>query len=92
MQQQELQIKGQDLQRKVQKDMTDAQLKQEQIQTERMRIAVQRQADNDKLDRQQSSEGFRTAADLHKHEQQLDNQRKLQAIQQEIKARQKKGD
>ena len=81
MQQQELQIKGQDLQRKVQKDMTDAQLKQEQIQTERMRIAVQRQADSDKLDRQQSSEGFRTAADLHKHEQQLDNQRKMREMQ-----------
>jgi hypothetical protein len=99
MQQQELQIKQADLQRKSQKDMTDAQLKQEQIQTERMRIAVQRQSDSDKLDRQQSSEGFRTAADLHKHEQQLDNQRKLQMIQQEIQARQaqksqpkKKGD
>jgi hypothetical protein len=66
MQQQELQIKGQDLQRKVQKDMTDAQLKQEQIQTERMRIAVQKQSETEKLDRQNEAEGFRAAADLHK--------------------------
>jgi len=99
MQQQELQIKQADLQRKSQKDMTDAQLKQEQIQTERMRIAVQQQADAEKLDRQHASEGFRTAADLHKQDKQLDNQRKLQMIQQEIQARQaqksqpkKKGD
>jgi hypothetical protein len=99
MQQQELQIKQADLQRKAQKDMTDAQLKQEQIQTERMRIAAQQQSDNDRLDRQHASEGFRTAADLHKQDKQLDNQRKLQMIQQEIQARQaqksqpkKKGD
>jgi len=100
LQQQELQIKQADLQRKTQKDMTDAQLKQEQIQTERMRIEAQQYAEGAKLaatqhtahqqrEHQQSSDGFRTAADLHKHDQQLDNQRKLQAIQQEIQARQK---
>jgi hypothetical protein len=91
LQQQELQIKQADLQRKSQKDMTDAQLKQEQIQTERMRIAVQKQSDTEKLDRQHASEGFRTAADLHKHEQQLDNQRRLQQLQQRSQSK-KKGD
>lgn len=89
LQQQELQIKGQDLQRKVQKDMTDAQLKQEQIQTERMRIAVQKQTDTEKLDRQHASEGFRTAADLHKHDKQLANQRRQQDMQQQQREQQK---
>jgi hypothetical protein len=102
MQQQELQIKQADLQRKAQKDMTDAQLKQEQIQTERMRITMQQQLEGEKLsaksesdrhqhDRQQASEGFRTAADLHKHEQQLEHQRKLQEIQRKSQPK-KKGD
>jgi hypothetical protein len=92
MQQQELQIKQADLQRKSQKDMTDAQLKQEQIQTERMRITMQQQLEGEKLsaksaseqnqyNRQHQSEGFRTAADLHKHEQQLEHQRKMQEMQ-----------
>jgi hypothetical protein len=92
MQQQELQIKQADLQRKSQKDMTDAQLKQEQIQTERMRITMQQQLEGEKLsaksaseqnqyNRQHQSEGFRTAADLHKHEQQLEHQRKIREMQ-----------
>jgi len=45
MQQQELQLKGQDAQRKAQKDATDAQLKQSQQQIERERIATQREID-----------------------------------------------
>jgi hypothetical protein len=45
MQQQELQIKGQDAQRKAQKDATDAQLKQSQQQIERERIASQKEVD-----------------------------------------------
>jgi hypothetical protein len=45
MQQQELQLKGQDAQRKAQKDATDAQLKQSQQQIERERIATQKEVD-----------------------------------------------
>ena len=45
MQQAELQIKGQEAQRKVQKDATDAQLKQSQQQIERERIMTQKEID-----------------------------------------------
>jgi len=45
MQQQELALKGQEGQRKAQKDATDAQLKQSQQQIERERIATQREID-----------------------------------------------
>jgi len=45
MQQQELALKGQEGQRKAQKDATDAQLKQSQQQIERERIATQRDID-----------------------------------------------
>jgi hypothetical protein len=45
MQQQELALKGQDAQRKAQKDATDAQLKQSQQQIERERIATQKEID-----------------------------------------------
>lgn len=89
LQQQELALKGQDLQRKAQKDMSDAQLKQEQIMTERLRIAAQQQMEVEKLDRQHTSEGFRTAADLHKHEQQLANQRRQQDMQAQQRNQQK---
>ena len=97
LQQQELALKGQDLQRKSQKDMSDAQLKAQQILTERMRIAAQQQMDVEKLDRQHQSEGFRTAADLHKHDRQLAHQRRQQDMQAQQKEQQrsqpkKKGD
>jgi hypothetical protein len=45
MQQQELALKGQEGQRKAQKDATDAQLKQSQQQIERERIATQKEID-----------------------------------------------
>jgi hypothetical protein len=45
IQQAELQIKGQEAQRKVQKDATDAQLKQSQQQIERERIMTQKEID-----------------------------------------------
>jgi len=45
MQQQELQLKGQEGQRKAQKDATDDQLKQSQQQIERERIATQKEID-----------------------------------------------
>lgn len=85
LQQQELQLKMQDLQRKAAKDMSDAQLKQEQLGIEKSRIEAQQQtegaklmaktfADRDKAVVQQQSEGFRTMADVHKHEMQLRHQ------------------
>jgi hypothetical protein len=86
LQKQELQIKQGDLQRKVAKDATDAQLKGAQIQVEKDRIEAQQQGEGMKLmaktvseryqiDSQQQSEGYRTAAEGHKHQQQLDIQR-----------------
>jgi hypothetical protein len=86
MQQQELQLKMQDLQRKTAKDMTDAQLKQEQIQIERERIEAQQEtegaklmaktyADRDKTQAQQQSEGFRIMSEVHRAEMQQAAQR-----------------
>jgi len=88
MQQAELQLKMQDLQRKSAKDMTDAQLKQEQINVEKSRIEAQQQsegaklmaktyADRDRTKAQQESEGFRIMADVDKHRRQLDTQREI---------------
>ena len=57
MQQQELQIKAADQARKEKKDMTDAQLKQEQLNIERERIAVDAQ-----------KEMARTQVDMQKHQ------------------------
>jgi hypothetical protein len=45
MQQQELQIKAQEQQRKAAKDQADIQIRQEQIATERQRIAAQTQTE-----------------------------------------------
>jgi hypothetical protein len=88
MQQQELALKAQDLQRKAAKDMTDAQLKQEQINVEKERIEMQMQAEGAKLmaktvaDRNhteatQQSEGFRIMAEVDKQRRQLEVQREL---------------
>lgn len=49
MQQQELQIKGAEVERKKQKDMVDAQLKAEQLNIEKMRIASQEEIEGTKL-------------------------------------------
>ena len=86
MQQQELQLKVQDLQRKTQKDITDAQLKQEQINVEKSRIEAQQEAegaklmaktysDRDRTKAQQESEGFRIMSDVHRAEMQMAAQR-----------------
>jgi hypothetical protein len=89
MQQQELALKAQDLQRKAAKDMTDAQLKQEQINVEKERIDMQMQAegaklmaktvaDRNRIEATQQSEGFCIMADVDKHRQQLSVQRQAQ--------------
>jgi hypothetical protein len=89
LQQQELQIKMQDLQRKAAKDQTDAQLKQEQINVEKARIEAQQQsegaklmaktyADRDKTQAQQQSEGFRVMSEVHKTKMQLAAQQRSQ--------------
>lgn len=72
MQQQELQIKAQDQQRKVQKDQTDAQFKMQQMQIERERIQMQAQTDMAKTSAQlqatKEGEQARIGADLLKHQ------------------------
>lgn len=92
MQQQELALKAQDLQRKSVKDMTDAQLKQEQINVEKLRIDTQMQAEGAKLmaktvserDRTkatQESEGFRIMSEVDKQRRQLEVQREIASRQ-----------
>jgi len=77
LQQQELQIKQADLQRKAQKDQIDAQLKLQQQQIERERIAAQQETDGakiavqtmqarDKNNREQESLGAKLAIDIAK--------------------------
>lgn len=77
LQQQELQIKAGDLERKKQKDQTDAQLKAQQIQVERERIEAQQEtaglqaaakAHESQVSRehQQHTAGFGAMADMHK--------------------------
>jgi hypothetical protein len=65
MQQQELALKGQEAQRKVQKDATDAQLKQSQQQIERERIQTQKEIDLLRLqgDLQKSKEEHKADVD-----------------------------
>ena len=88
MQQQELALKAQDLQRKSVKDMSDAQLKQEQIDVEKLRIDMQMQAEGaklmaktmserDRIEATQESEGFRIMAEVDKQRRQLEVQREL---------------
>jgi hypothetical protein len=85
LQQKELELKGQDLQRKVQKDQSDAALKAAQLQVERERIDAQFEAEGAKIaiksraeraqrEAQQEQQGFTTAADLHKYQLQLSQQ------------------
>ena len=85
LQQQELQIKQADLQRKAQKDQVDAQLKAQQQQIERERIAAQQETDGakiavqtmqakDKNNREQESLGAKLAIDLAKSQAQAQRQ------------------
>ena len=100
LQQQELALKGQDLQRKTVKDQMDQQAKMAQIAIEQARIAAQQESEGAKLaaklhgdmlqrDAQHKSEGFRTAADLHKHKQQLEHQRQQSERQAQQKPKEK---
>lgn len=89
MQQQELQIKQGELKRKAQKDMTDAQLKQESLEIEKMRIASQAQTSMSqqkisaaeaaaKLDVQKRQSMMQGGLDFIKHENQLRMQKNTQ--------------
>jgi len=73
MQQQELQIKQAEVQRKAQKDQMDAQLKAAQIQTEQMRIQTQAEVD-----------GARLGAQIAKDQTQQQFQESVEAVKQEI--------
>jgi hypothetical protein len=91
MQQQELQIKQGELERKKQKDATDAQLKQQQLQIDKERVDNQAQiegirigakADQDSkmFESQQQSEGIKIGAETAIKERQLQIQA-MQAMQ-----------
>ena len=101
LQQAELQLKGQDLQRKAAKDQSDAALKAAQLQVERDRIdaqqetegvklAMKMQADMQQQDKTQEQAGFSTGMDLQKHQMMLENQREVARIQAEVRARQQR--
>jgi len=72
MQQQELQLKAAEVQRKAQKDQVDAQLKAAQIETERMRIETQAEVDGARLGAQiakdQTEQEFKEAAEAVRQE------------------------
>jgi hypothetical protein len=73
MQQQELQIKAAEVQRKAQKDQVDAQLKAAQIETERMRIETQAEVD-----------GARLGAQIAKDQTEQEFKEATEAVRQEI--------
>jgi len=73
MQQQELQIKQAEVQRKAQKDQVDAQLKAAQIETERMRIETQAEVD-----------GARLGAQIAKDQTEQEFKEATEAVRQEI--------
>jgi len=73
MQQQELQIKAAEVQRKAQKDQMDAQFKGAQIETERMRIETQAEI-----------EGTRIGAQIAKDQTEQEFKEAVEAVKQEI--------
>ena len=106
LQQQELQLKGQDLQRKTAKDQSDAALKAAQLQIERARIDAQQETEGAKMamkmkadiqqqDTTHEQAGFSSGMDMQKHQMMLENQREIARLQAEVRANQqnrKKGD
>jgi len=101
LQQQELQIKQGELQRKSQKDMQDMQAKMAQIQVELKRIEAQQETEGAKVaaqahnnamqrDHQHMSEGFRTAAEVTKHNAQIEHQAQMAREQQLAQIKQSK--
>jgi hypothetical protein len=105
LQQQELQIKHGELQRKTQKDMQDMQAKMAQIDVELKRIEAQQETEGAKLalqaqnnekqrEHQHTSEGFRAKVDMVKHNAQLAHQAEQARQQRETQAAQpaKKGE
>jgi hypothetical protein len=73
MQQQELQLKQAEVQRKAQKDQVDAQLKAAQIQTEQMRIQTQAEID-----------GARLGAQIAKEQTEMQFKQAVQAVDEQI--------
>ena len=73
MQQQELQLKAAEVQRKAQKDQVDAQLRAAQIETERMRIETQAEID-----------GARLGAQIAKDQTEQEFKEGVEAVKQEI--------
>ena len=87
MQQQELQLKAGELERKKQKDATDAQLKEQQLQIEKERIQSQEQIEGVRIglkaeqekrntDAKQQAEGIKIGADVSLKQQQMEMQQR----------------
>ncbi len=78
MQMQELQLKGQDLQRKVAKDQTDAQLKMQQQEIERQRISSQERQAQAQIEAKNELEEVRIGIDVAKEERLQANRNELE--------------
>ncbi|NBS40552.1 MAG: hypothetical protein EBS73_15105, partial [Betaproteobacteria bacterium] len=67
LQQQELQIKGMEQQRKLQKDSIDAQIAEKRLNVEQQRIAVDAQKEGIRLQNQNQQNKLKIQADLAKN-------------------------
>jgi hypothetical protein len=78
MQMQELQLKGQDLQRKAAKDQTDAQLKAAQLELEKQRISSQERQSQAQIAAKNELEGTRIGIEIAKEERLQANRNELE--------------
>ena len=78
MQMQELQLKGQDLQRKATKDQTDAQLKAAQLELEKQRISSQERQAQAQIAAKNELEGTRIGIEIAKEERLQANRNELE--------------
>ena len=78
MQMQELQLKGQDLQRKAAKDQTDAQLKAAQLELEKQRISSQERQSQAQIEAKNELEGTRIGIEIAKEERLQANRNELE--------------
>ena len=78
MQMQELQLKGQDLQRKAAKDQTDAQLKAAQLELEKQRISSQERQAQAQIAAKSELEGTRIGIEIAKEERLQANRNELE--------------
>ena len=98
MQQQELQLKAQDLQRKTKKDADDFMIKQAQLQVERERIDAQQETsgaqlaiksnqESQRAEHAKETEGVKVGMDMYKHRTNIDSQHRLEEMRQSVQQR-----